>query len=368
MRDTYRRYRAIAQCFVQLFPHCRGHQRRHLHTLAGLITGIVGAQQCQLPKIVEHAPGGAAADDSVVKRMQRWLAHADMTDDAWMLPVVRPLLAVLARRRLLLVIDGSTVGRGGMCLMVSVLYHRRALPLTWVVIAAKRGHMAEALHCALLAQLIPLVPAAAQVTLLGDGECDGTTWQAAITAQGWQYVCRTAADIRVTLAGATIAMRDLAPVRDEIVVIDQAAVTAAGYGPVQVIAVWDARYDHPLYLVTTHQDAVEAVCLYRRRAQIETYFSDVKSRGFRIDRSHLADPARLARLLIATTLAYWWVTYLGILARREPHRNRFHRTARCDLSLFSLGLRWLAYALRHGAPLPRGLPGALRHALTCSVR
>jgi hypothetical protein len=82
---------------------------------------------------------------------------------------------MLARVPLVFVIDGSTVGRGCMCLMLSVLYHRRALLLTWVMVEARKGHLPQALHCALLAQLIPLVPADAEVTILGDGEFDGTT-------------------------------------------------------------------------------------------------------------------------------------------------------------------------------------------------
>ena len=40
---------------------------------------------------------------------------------------------------------------------------------------------------------------------------------------------------------------------------------------------------------------------------IETFFSDQKSRGFYLCHSHLSDPARLCRLLIATCLAYYWL-------------------------------------------------------------
>lgn len=289
-----------------------------------------------------------------------------------MLPVARSLVTMLARLPLVFVIDGSTVRRDSMCLMLSVLYHRRALPLTWVVVEARKGHLPQALHCALLTQVVPLVPADAEVTILGDGEFDGTTWLADITARGWRYVCRTASDILVTAADVTFTMRELRPTCGETVAVEPAAITAARYGPVAALAVWEASYDEPIYLVTTHTDLEYAEALYRRRATIETYFSDQKSRGFRINRSHLRDPGRLARLLIATTLAYLWVVYLGVIGRRDALRKRIHRLDRCDLSLFSLGLRLLAYCLRHRHPLPRGVPKALAvarlRALTCSVR
>ena len=359
MRDTYRRYRAIARCLLQLYPQASGHQRRHLHTLTLLICGIVGAQHAQLPKIVEHTPGTRACDESVVMRFRRFLKHEQTTTDHWILPVAHALVTMLARVPLVFVIDGSTVGRGCMCLMLSVLYHRRAFPLVWVVVKANKGHLPQQVHRELLAQLVPLVPGGAAVTILGDGEFDGTLWQADITAHGWQYVCRTASDILLTRAGATIAMRDLAPKRGETVALEQARMTSTGYGPITALAVWDANYEQPIYLVTTHRDLALAQALYRRRAQIETYFSDQKSRGFRVNRSHLSDPVRLSRLLIATTLAYLWVVYLGIFARRDALRARIHRRDRCDLSLFSLGLRVLAYCLRHSCTIPRSLPKAL---------
>lgn len=164
-------------------------------------------------------------------------------------------------------------------------------------------------------------------------------------------------------------MRDRAPRRGAIVAVEQARMTAAQGGPVHALAVWDER---PIYLVTTHVDLEHAPVLYRRRAQIETQFSDQKRRGVQINRSRLSDPAPLARLLIATTLAYPWVVSLEVVARRDAVRGRIHRSDRCDLRPFSLGLRLLAYGLRHQRTIPRGLPKPLvrarQHALKRSVR
>jgi hypothetical protein len=49
---------------------------------------------------------------------------------------------------------------------------------------------------------------------------------------------------------------------------------------------------------------VEAWEAYGQRYDLETFFSDQKSRGFHLHKSHLDDPARLARLMIAACLAY----------------------------------------------------------------
>ena len=64
-------------------------------------------------------------------------------------------------------------------------------------------------------------------------------------------------------------------------------------------------------------------------------------------------------------LAYVWIIYLGVQASHEPWRGRLHRRTRCDLSLFQLGRRFLAYCLREGEPIPVGLlvPPALPASL-----
>ena len=97
-----------------------------------------------------------------------------------------------------------------------------------------------------------------------------------------------------------------------------------------------------------------ALAAYRKRAHSETFFSDQKSRGFQLQKSHLREPQRLARLLIAACLAYLWLVYLGVCALRDDWLKRLHRQDRCDLSLFRLGLRLLARCLKDAIPLPPG--------------
>lgn len=80
--------------------------------------------------------------------------------------------------------------------------------------------------------------------------------------------------------------------------------------------------------------------------------SDQKSRGFQLHKSHLSDPQRLLRLMIAACLAYLWVVYLGTLAHTEGWVAIIHRTERCDLSLFQLGLRLLEHFLNEAIPIP----------------
>src|SRR5216683_1821977 len=81
-------------------------------------------------------------------------------------------------------------------------------------------------------------------------------------------------------------------------------------------------------------------------------FSDQKSRGFHLHKSHLSDPQRLSRLLIAACLAYIWIVYLGSVCMKEGWVRIIHRRHRCDLSLFQLGMRLLEHFLNEDLPIP----------------
>jgi hypothetical protein len=91
--------------------------------------------------------------------------------------------------------------------------------------------------------------------------------------------------------------------------------TAEQYGPISLLALWEQQYQEAIYLVTNLSNLDAAVQQYKKRPHIETFFSEQKSRGFTIHKSHLSDPKRLGRLLIASCLAYLWMIYLGVCHR-----------------------------------------------------
>ncbi len=356
MSDTYRRYHAIKRSLLQWYhPPLTKHRDRHLNTLVALICGLAGGQRAHLSTIADHAPSGTASQESLIARFRRWLKHDAHTLDGWFLPVAKALLDNLKPQPILLVMDGSVVGRGCIALMVSVVYHGRALPLVWIVVRGNKGHFPQTAHCALIAHLQTIMPPTATVVFLGDGEFDGIELQAALRQLGWQYVCRTAPNICFTAYGFERHIRDLEPARGEALAVTPAWITAEPYGPISLLAVWEAVYDVPIYLVTNMPDLDAALATYRKRAHIETFFSDQKSRGFHIHKSHLSDPARLSRLLIASCLAYLWIVYLGVCAVRDDWLKQLHRQDRCDLSLFRLGVRLLARCLKDQIAIPSGL-------------
>src|SRR5882672_4485539 len=201
MSDNLRRYHAIRNALTQAYPaQPTGNLARHLNTLAALISGIVGSKSSQLPHIATKVPDGTKPE-SRVKRFTRWLDNDHILEEVYFLPYADVLLRHLALQTVVLVMDGSVVGRGCLALMLHVVYQGRALPLAWRVRQSPKGHCPEALHIEVVELISQLIPEGSKVVFLGDGEFDGTDLQRTLHEIGWSYVCRTAMSTTATWNG-----------------------------------------------------------------------------------------------------------------------------------------------------------------------
>jgi Transposase DDE domain len=298
MSDNLRRYRAIRDALAQGYPTSfQGNFARHLNTLAALISGIVGSKSSQLPHIATKVPDGTKPE-SRVKRFTRWLDNDHILEEVYFLPYADVLLRHLALQTVVLVMDGSGVGRGCTALMIHVVYKGRALPLAWRVRQAPKGHFPEDLHIAVVELMREVLPEGATVVFLGDGACDGTALQARLHEAGWSYACRTALSTVATWEGETFRLDTLGACSKPgtLIALQEVKLTRDAYGPVMVLSCWAKGYQDPLYLVSNMATAEDACRFYAKRFRIETFFSDQKSRGFHIHKSHMSDVQRLSRL------------------------------------------------------------------------
>jgi len=179
-------------------------------------------------------------------------------------------------------------------------YKGHALPLAWRVRQAPQEDFPEDLHIAVVELMCEVIPKGAKVVFLGDGEFDGTALQDTLNKMGWSYVCRTAMSTTATWDGQTFRLDTLGACLKpgRLIELKDVDGTQAAYGPIMVLCCWAKGYQEPLYLISNMATAEEACRLYQKRFRIETFFSDQKSRGFHIHKSHLSDVQRLSRLLL----------------------------------------------------------------------
>jgi len=320
-----------------------GNAFRRVNVLAMMVSGILHKGSSRLSDI-SRMDCSAKQQASKEKQLSRWIQSKHTDYSTHYLPCISALLENLASTgELVFSIDGSTGGGGCMILMFSVIYKQRAIPVIWHVVKSKKGHLPESAHRDLLARLSEIVPQGSRVSIVGDGEYDGCDWQRDIAELGWQYVLRTGSSQLVqTEAGEQVKIGTMAPEAGKrFFMLYQVDFTKKRYGPVNLLIYHHPKHKDPLYLLSNLEFPELITQLYKKRFKIETFFSDQKSRGFNIHRSKLGHPQRLAKLLIATCLAYLFCILAGIKASKSKFYDQVQRTDRDDLSLFSKGKRFI---------------------------
>ena len=366
MCDNLKRYFAIRKALKQFYPgNVQGNLARHLDTLAMLVSGIVAAGSTALPNIAANVPQ-AAKPNSRIRKLERWLEYKRIDHKTYYLPYLRLVLGSLMDGPLVLVMDGSLAGRNCVLLSLNLVYKKRAIPLCWIVVKGKKGHLPVEIHRELLEDAAAFLPQDREVVFLGDGEFDGVELISALQELGYHYVCRTARNIQLREQGEKFSPNDLMLQPGDEIELPEVYWTQDAYGPVLIGIVWKPGWKDPIVLVSNFDLLEEAFYWYQLRFKIETFFSDQKSRGFFLHKSHISDTEHLSRLLIGTCLAYLWIVCLGALVVERRWLPRIHRKGRCDWSLFRIGLQWLTYCLnedrailvlfrlpREGIPSPR---------------
>lgn len=84
--------------------------------------------------------------------------------------------------------------------------------------------------------------------------------------------------------------------------------------------------------------------MYRRRWEIETLFSCLKTRGFCMEDTHITDPDKIKKLVFVLAIAFCWAYRTGdIQSRDKPIEVKTHgRKAR---SVFREGLNQIRRAI-----------------------
>lgn len=351
MSDNIIRFRSILKSLTKLYPKkTKRNFSRHIATLAAIISGIIASKSCQLPQIATKI-ADARKTESRIKAFYRWLKNKRITTDSYFLPYARLLVLCLMHQPLVIIFDGSAVGHNCISLVASVVYKKRALPLCWITTQGIKGHLPEARHIELVNVLVKVIPQSATVIFLGDGEFDGSQLLKIIKRNQWHFVCRTGKNRILYENGESFSFHHISIARDNYFQIPNVRFDDSQL-LFDAIIWWNQKYKEPIYLITTIELAPEAMYWYQKRFRIETMFSDKKSRGFHIHKSHIADPERINRLLIATSLAYIFIVYFGVYAIIKGFDHKIHRTERCDLSFTQMGFRLLDHLLNLRKPIP----------------
>jgi hypothetical protein len=339
--------------------------------LALFALGALWAGNVTLLKVAAALPL-AAADPSTERRLRRWLANPKVDAAGLWGPLLRAALAGRAGRELVLAFDPTPHRDRFTVLALGVVCHKRVLPVAWRVVPQQRPwpDRLGPLFAALAAQVAAALPAGCAVTVVADRGLAGPALVDACRAAGWHLVLRLRAGAgeaaKARLAdGREVRLAELVGGPGQRWQAPAAVFKGAGWRAGWLTIRWARGAAEPWVLFSDRPGGGARVREYRRRALAEATYADGKGRGWAVERSKLADAARLERLLLALAVALWWAHQLGLRAIRAGQRRRFDRADRRDLSVVRLGRRRLEDLLLHGHPPPlpfRRLAGAWRYA------
>ena len=353
MSDSFRCFVAIFSSLKSLYQcEPKGNFYRRLRCTAFFINGIILSRSCQLPDV-----SGKCADSrkplSREKSFYRLLKNEHFSYQVHYMPFAKALIQAVQTDTVTITFDGSIIGHGCITLVAGLVYKNRALPLCWIVKKGGKGHFKEKIHMELLDQLMQLIPKGKKVVILGDGEFDGAKFLSKIKKNNWIFVTRTAKNRVMIEENESFRMRDLGVGEQECFWVPNVSPENSPALICHAVIWWRRDFKEPIYLFTNLEPVHEALFWYKKRFTIETFFSDQKSRGFNIHKSHISKPERLEKLLIVAALAYIFIVYFGIVAVKNNMLKVIHRKKRCDWSIFKIGFRFLNYQLSQFAELPK---------------
>lgn len=350
MSDATRLCNVVLSHLLKLLPDMLEENRL---TLAMMMTGLLRGRNGQLKKMA-RAVRYAGKKESLVERFRRLVKNGQIVTEVEYNPFVMLVLSALSKEQLVLMIDSTKIGGDCICLMVSIYYKSRALPLAWVVYKGKKGHSSQQTQLELFKTVKALLPTTSPVILLGDGEFDGSevvTWFKTETT--WQYVCRTDQTNLIGSQEQWLALNQLPLAAGEEGFLSGVLFTQAHQvGPVNILIVWNAAKKCHWFFVTNFDSQAEAQKWYRKRFTTETLFSDFKGRGFHLDETGLWIPERVSRLVMVAAMAYVFTVLLGVEAIVSGAFRQLVRTDAFYHSLFQLGLIYLDHLLNEYLSFP----------------
>jgi hypothetical protein len=263
-------------------------------------------------------------------------------------------------------------------LMVGVAHKGIAFPISWTVLPDGGSSSAKAQQKA-LRRFFDIVDPEDVEVVVGDREFISTNWLCWLQSREVPFVVRLRSDRRIgsSSEGPPLPARMFArplSVGQEKVLEGTSYLFGIDGKQIKLRVVMrgissdsEDSENQFLVLATWEVNPEEATAIYAQRWEIETMFGALKSRGYRLEETHLTEPDRVQRLIGLLALAFAWTHIVGERRVRREGRPRKKSHGRRQRSLFRYGLDWLRGILTTPEPQPSTFFDCLRGLRSPSV-
>jgi hypothetical protein len=307
--------------------------KARINFLAKFLIALIEVRSVNLTEIASVF-SGRAKQESHYKRVQRFLRLFQI-NYAVIAGLIVSLIGV--PRPWVLTLDRSNwqLGKTPLNILVlGIVYKGVAVPVLWTILA-KKGNSNTAERKAIVSEFIGLFGAASILYLCADREFIGKTWFAWLMREEISFRIRIRENTRVANGrGQLVAAKRLFGCKalNQPLILEKAR-NLWGLG----LWVSGMRLASGEYLILVSPTSSEqAIAEYAKRWEIETLFGCLKSRGFRLEETHVIEPARLKKLIALLALGFCWAHVVGEwLSRQKPLKVKKH--GRLARSIFRYG-------------------------------
>jgi hypothetical protein len=320
-----------------LIDMLQGYFPWHLARIQCLANGLLALIRVRTVNLADLATAfwGTAQVESHDRRLQRFFQQVALPQALIASFVVRVLPL---ESRWLLCLDRTNWTFGILdinILVLAVAYHGIAIPLCWTFLD-KRGNSDTRERIALLKRFLLQFGKARIHCVTADREFIGKDWIKFLKKQHILFRSRIRHNTQIANLVRTRTFPASAYFRN------------APVGEVRILhcprRIWGmslfvigVRLPHDYLILMTAHHPETALDDYRRRWDIETLFSCLKSHGVDLEATHLTESARLSKLVAVLTLTLCWCCRLGVWQQTQkslPLKTHGRRAK----SLFRYGL------------------------------
>lgn len=311
--------------------------KARINFLAKFLVALIQVRSVNLTEIASVFPG-RAKEQSHYKRIQRFLRFFQISYAVIALLLVS-LIGVPSPWVLTLDRTNWQLGKTPLNILVlGIVYKGVAIPVLWAILD-KKGNSKTGQRIAIVSEFVCLFGVGSILYLCADREFIGKTWFEWLITNGIDFRIRVRENTQIPNGrGERVAARRLfrSQAINKPLIFERARIIWGLELYVSGMRLASGEYlivVAPNYCSTAIED-------YAKRWEIETLFGCLKSRGFRLEETHVIEPERLKKLIALLALAFCWAHVVGEwLSQQKPLRTKKH--GRLARSIFRLGLNHL---------------------------
>lgn len=287
-----------------------GLHKPHITGLSDLAASVLSCHSVNTSELASILPRAVKSDEERYRYINRLLSNPRIDPVSVMKGYVPEVIDKLLSnvQTIVLMMDQSKISDGFECLMVSLRIGNRAIPVAWRVVQTKGG-IGFDVQESLLNTVLSMLPSGIDLLFSADrfyGTSALVNW---CQIQRWQYRIRLKGNLIFQHQNSEITGNDAVRLgldKLENTIFNNTSIST------HIGIINEKGHQEPWIIAMDCPPSKYKTLDYGMRWGIESLFSDLKSRGFGINKTQLKHTDRIERLMLVLAIATYWAVSTGM--------------------------------------------------------